>query len=110
METYDEQLKQAFGQFKAAGINELVLDLRTNAGGRISSADLIASLVVKKLNTNNVIHQDEWNATIKAKYLSVASPTKFTNQANNFYLNRLVVLTSNGAVSASELVINSLRP
>ncbi len=110
LETYDEQLKQVFGQFKAAGVNELVLDLRTNGGGRISSADLISSLVVKNLNTNNVIHQDEWNATIKAKYPSVATPTKFSNQPNNLNLNRLVVLTSNGTASASELVINSLRP
>ncbi len=110
LETYDEQLKQVFGQFKAAGINELVLDLRTNGGGRISSADLISSLVVKNLNTNNVIHQDEWNATIKAKYPSVTTPTKFTNQANNLNLNRLFVLTSNATASASELVINSLRP
>jgi C-terminal processing protease CtpA/Prc len=110
LETYDEQLKQVFGQFKTAGVNELVLDLRTNGGGRISSADLISSLVVKNLNINNVIHQDEWNATIKAKYPSVATPTKFTNQANNLNLTRLVVLTSNSTASASELVINSLRP
>jgi C-terminal processing protease CtpA/Prc len=110
LETYDDQLKQVFGEFKTAGVNELVLDLRSNGGGRISSADLISSLVVKNLNTNNVIHQDEWNATIKAKYPSVATPTKFTNQANNLNLNRLVVLTSNGTASASELVINSLRP
>ncbi|MFY7911702.1 MAG: S41 family peptidase [Emticicia sp.] len=110
LETYDEQLKQVFGQFKNAGVNELILDLRSNGGGRISSADLIASLVVKNLNTNNIIHQDEWNATIKAKYPSVATPTKFSNQPNNLNLNRLVVLTSNGTASASELVINSLRP
>lgn len=110
LETFDEQLKQVFGQFKTAGVNELILDLRTNGGGRISSADLISSLVVKNPNTNNVIHQDEWNENIKVKYPSVASPTKFTNQANNLNLNRLVVLTSNGTASASELVINSLRP
>ena len=110
LETFDEQLKQVFGQFKTAGVNELILDLRTNGGGRISSADLISSLVVKNLNINNVIHQDEWNATIKAKYPSVATPTKFSNQPNNLNLNRLFVLTSNSTASASELVINSLRP
>lgn len=110
LETYDEQLKQVFGQFKTAGVNELVLDLRTNGGGRISSADILSSLIVKNLNTNNVIHQDEWNETIKAKYPSVATPKKFSNQPNNLNLNRLIVLTSNNTASASELVINSLRP
>jgi C-terminal processing protease CtpA/Prc len=107
---YEDKLKQVFAEFKTKGVNELVLDLRINGGGLISTADLLSSLIVKNPNTNNVIHQDEWNANIKAKYPSVATPTKFTIQTNNLNLNRLVVLTSNGTASASELIINSLRP
>ncbi|CAH0995793.1 hypothetical protein EMA8858_01920 [Emticicia aquatica] len=108
---YDAKLKTIFGEFKAQGVNELILDLRLNGGGYISSADLISSLIVKNLNTNNIIHQDEWNANITKKYTSYSTPTKFSNQANNLgTLNRLFVLTSNGTASASELVINSLRP
>lgn len=107
---YDEKLKQVFAEFKTKGVNELVLDLRTNGGGLIASADLLSSLIVKNPNANNVIHQDEWNANVKAKYPTVSNPTKFTVQANNLNLDRLVVLTSNGTASASELVINSLRP
>lgn len=107
---YDNKLKTVFGELKAKGINELVLDLRMNGGGSIASADLLSSLIVKNLNTNNIIHQDEWNANIKAKYPSVVSPTKFSNQPNNVGVNRLFVLTSNGTASASELIINSLRP
>ena len=91
-------------------MNELVLDLRLNGGGLISSADLLSSLIVKNPNANNVIHQDEWNANIKVKYPTLSNPTKFTVQPNNLNLDRLVVLTSNGTASASELVINSLRP
>lgn len=109
--TYDEKLKQVFGEFKTKGVNELVLDLRTNGGGSVASADLLSSLIVKNLNTNNVTHRDEWNANITKKYPSVANPTKFSAQPNNLgSLNRLFVLTSNGTASASELIINSLRP
>ena len=108
---YDTKLKTAFGELKAKGINELVLDLRTNGGGSIASADLLSSLIVKNPNANNVIHKDEWNANIAKKYPSVVNPTKFTVQPNNIgTLNRLIVLTSNGTASASELIINSLRP
>lgn len=108
---YDTKLKSVFGEFKAKGVNELVLDLRTNGGGSVSSADILSSLIVKNLNTNNVTHKDEWNANITKKYPSVATPTKFSNQANNLgTLNRLIVLTSNGTASASELIINTLRP
>ena len=108
---YDTKLKTAFGELKAKGINELVLDLRTNGGGSIASADLLSSLIVKNPNINNVIHKDEWNANIAKKYPSVVNPSKFTIQPNNIgTLNRLIVLTSNGTASASELIINSLRP
>ncbi len=61
---YDDKLKQVFGEFKTKGVNELVLDLRTNGGGLIASADLLSSLIVKNPNANNVIHQDEWNANV----------------------------------------------
>ncbi len=109
--TYDSKLKQVFGEFKSKGINELILDFRMNGGGSVSSADLISSLVVKNPNTNNVIHRDQWNTTITQKYPSVANPTKFSAQANNLgNLDRVFVLTSNNTASASELVINSLRP
>ncbi|AFK01807.1 peptidase S41 [Emticicia oligotrophica DSM 17448] len=110
LDTYDEALKQAFAQFKAAGVNEFVLDLRMNGGGRISSADLLSSLLVKNPSVNNVIHRDEWNSAVVAKYPSVSTPTKFTLEPNNLNLGRLFVLTSNGTASASELVINGLRP
>lgn len=108
---YDTKLKSVFGEFKAAGVNELVLDLRTNGGGSVASADILSSLIVKNLNTNNITHSDQWNANITKKYPTVANPTKFSNQANNLgTLNRLFVLSSTGTASASELIINSLRP
>ncbi len=108
---YDTKLKSVFGEFKNKGVNELVLDLRTNGGGSVASADILSSLIVKNLNTNNITHSDEWNANITKKYPSVANPTKFSNQPNNLgTLNRLFVLASTGTASASELIINSLRP
>lgn len=109
--TFDNNLRQVFGEFKSKGVNELVLDLRLNPGGYISSADLMASLIVKNLNTNNVIHSDEWNANVSKDRPGYLAPTKFKDEANNLgTLNRLFVLTSTGTASASELVINGLRP
>lgn len=108
---FDDKLKQVFGELKAVGVNELVIDLRTNGGGSVATADLLSSLIVKNLNTNNITHKDEWNANITKKYPSLVNPTKFSNQPNNLgSLNRLFVLTSNGTASASELIINTLRP
>lgn len=109
--SFDANLRQVFGEFKSKGVNELVLDLRLNPGGFISSADVLSSLIVKNLNTDNVIHSDQWNANITKDKPSYTTPTKFRNEPNNLgTLNRLYVLTSNGTASASELVINGLRP
>ena len=108
---FDSNLRQVFAEFKSKGVNELVLDLRINGGGAISSADVLASLIVKNLNTNNVIHYDEWNAYITKDKPEYTTPTKFRNEPNNLgTLNRLYVLTSTGTASASELIINSLKP
>lgn len=109
--TFDSNLRQVFGEFKSKGVNELVLDLRLNPGGYISSADILASLIVKNLNTDNVLHSDQWNANVTKDRPAYTTPTKFKNEANNLgTLTRLYVLTSTGTASASELVINGLRP
>ncbi|WP_259014385.1 S41 family peptidase [Emticicia fluvialis] len=109
--SFDANLRQVFSEFKSKGVNELVLDLRVNGGGYISSADVLSSLIVKNLNTDNVIHYDQWNANVTAKYPLYSTPSKFRNEPNNLgTLNRLFVLTSTGTASASELVINGLRP
>jgi len=109
--TFDANLRQVFADFKSKGVNELVLDLRLNPGGYISSADILASLIVKNLNTDNVIHSDQWNANVTKDRPSYTTPTKFRNEPNNLgTLNRLYVLTSTGTASASELIINGLRP
>lgn len=108
---FDDSLRKVFGEFKSKGVNELVLDLRLNPGGYISSADVLSSLIVKNLNVNNIIHSDQWNANVLKDRPAYGNPTKFRNEANNLgTLNRVFVLTSTGTASASELVINGLRP
>ena len=65
---YDNQLRKIFGDFKAAGVNELVLDLRFNPGGYISSATTLASLVVKDLTSNKIFFKDQYNSKYQAYF------------------------------------------
>lgn len=113
---YDNQLRSIFADFKAAGVNELVLDLRFNPGGYISSATTLASLIVNNLTTNKVFFKDQYNS----KYQTYFAKQYGSNIFNNYFsieknnignnLNRVFVLTSNGTASSSELVINGLKP
>lgn len=111
LSAYDKDLRTTFADFKAKGVNEFILDLRLNGGGYISSAVTLSSLLVKNLSADNVMYRDEWNQNIMKQYAASSFIKKFTNESSNLgTLSRVYVLTSSGSASASELVINSLKP
>jgi carboxyl-terminal processing protease len=113
---YDNKLRQIFADFKAQGVNELVLDLRFNPGGYVSSAETLASLVVKNGSDSKIFYKEKWNDKYttywEKKNGATALNYYFSNETNNIgsNLSRVFVLTSNGTASASELVINGLKP
>lgn len=106
LETSKTELEAAFAQLAAEDISELVLDLRYNGGGRISIARDLASYIAGNGKTDKAF------ATYKpnAKYESFTSSLSFIDMANALTLNRVYVLQSSSTCSASELVVNSLRP
>lgn len=99
-------LTDAFAALKAAGANELVLDLRYNGGGLVDVAVHLASLIGGSRTSGqvmlNYIHNDKIGPQLNKS-------TRFTNPDNALNLQRLVVITTRSSASASELVINSLR-
>jgi carboxyl-terminal processing protease len=112
----DAAVRAAFKKFKDEGVNELVLDFRYNGGGFVSSSNIISSLAVKNLKPGSLMSRQEWNAAItkqqKDRYGASVFDTFFLNEANNIgnNLNRVYVITSKSTASASELVINNLKP
>jgi len=107
VEPSTEALNNAFAALKAAGVTELVLDLRYNGGGLVDVAVHLASLI-GGTRTNgqvllNYVHNDKIGP-VRDKTVRFANPEQALN------LQRLVVITTHGSASASELVINSLRP
>jgi carboxyl-terminal processing protease len=113
---YDNELRQVFANFKSQGVNELVVDLRFNSGGYISSAETLASLIGKNISSSKIFYKEQWNDKYMQywqKNLSAnALNYPFLDEASNIggNLNRVFVLTSNATASASELVINGLKP
>lgn len=100
-------LSDAFDALSQAGISELVLDLRYNGGGLVDIAVHLSSLIGGALtagqpfatfahNRRNAYR----NETLRFAESSGPAPT----------LSRLIVITSRSSASASELVINGLRP
>ena len=118
---YDELLMNTLARIKAKGATEMVLDLRYNGGGAVSTALALASALVKDRDTRNVLVTAEYNDLVhteyKRKYGADYNKDYFLNKVEGtsieiptMNLNRLYVLVTGGSASASELIINGLRP
>ncbi|WP_374959634.1 S41 family peptidase [Gilvibacter sp.] len=115
---FDEQLNDAFGQFAADGITDLVLDLRYNPGGSVLTAITLSSLITGQF-TGEIFTTEEWNSDNQA-FFEANDPERLINRfinetrngsaLNSLNLNQAYVLTTRRSASASELVINGLDP
>ncbi len=117
--TYDNEMSQIISQFKAQGVKHLVLDLRYNGGGYVSSAVNLASLIGRGVDNSKIFYKNEYNPDVQKEILNDPRygedflTTKFVNKPENIgnqLTGKLIVLVSGGTASASELVINGLRP
>jgi len=99
-------LNAAFHTLREAGAEELVLDLRYNGGGLLSVAQHLGGLIGGEATNDQVFvelfHND--------KQQSRNSVLRFQRPAEAIGFTRLVAITTRGSASASESVINGLRP
>lgn len=115
---YDEELNNAFTDFKSKGVNELVLDLRYNGGGSVRTATDLASMITGQF-PDEVFMKEEWNEKYQT-FFEQNDPQSLLNTFNtelrtgtaisSLNLNRVFVLTTSSSASASELIINGLKP
>ena len=64
---YDPQLNDAFAQFKADGVTELVLDLRYNGGGSVRTATDLSAMITGQF-AGEIFTKEEWNADYEAYF------------------------------------------
>ncbi|UCE92732.1 MAG: peptidase S41, partial [Flavobacteriaceae bacterium] len=120
-DSYNDELNAVFADFKASGIDELVLDLRFNSGGSGLATTYLGSMIYAQAG-NGIMYETKFNS----KHSQFNSADRFedvlqiqntelevvgeepVNRLNT--LNRLYVLTTGSTASASELVINGLLP
>jgi len=105
--TYNE-LNLAFESFANQGVSDMILDLRYNGGGMVNVANHLSSMIGGDHLSDKAFVRYEYNkkrATDNNKTLLFNDDVPF-----NLNLNRLVTICTRFSASASELVINSLKP
>lgn len=101
-----DALTDAFDFFASEGANELVVDLRYNGGGFVSLAQHLCNLIAPAGAKGKVMFSERWNE----RYSSFNETINFDNSPAKLNLSRMVFITTSATASASELVINSMRP
>lgn len=127
---YDLELNEIMGRFSTDNINELVIDLRYNSGGMMSSAIRLGSMLVPSPSNDKVFSYTEYNDNLTEYFNSDEYKDKYSNNPFTEYfvtaininaqtrpihnisnrINRIYFLTGRATASASEMVINGLKP
>ena len=109
---------QILQELKSKSITELVLDLRYNGGGDVSSATALSIILAPNIQSNNLFIKFEGNANggnVDQSFLQAlqSNESKVSFEAlRNAHpsISRIYVLCGNRTASASELIINNLKP
>jgi hypothetical protein len=99
-------LNTAFTDLQTAGANELVLDLRYNGGGLVSVAQHLGGLI-GGVRTNGEVFVEYFHNDKNQSRNTVA---RFADPPAALDLPRVVMITTRASASASEAMVNSLRP
>lgn len=100
------ELKAVLSSFETAGINELIVDLRYNGGGDVDTQTMLANALAPTSVTRSSVmfsyqHNQklaQWNETIRFA------------KTGSLNLSRIFFITTSSSASASELLINNLKP
>ena len=102
---YDDDLAAAMADLKAAGVTDLILDLRSNGGGSVNSSIKLASMIL------DASYAGKTYAKLKRNPLNPYGDDEclLTEQATNLGIKHLYIIATGSTASASEMVIAGLR-
>lgn len=101
----EDELKAAFSTFRAQGVSRLVIDLRYNGGGLLRTAALLGSLIEAEAAGQPLIVE-----TYNDQHPDLNRQRLMFETQEGINASHVVFLTTGRTASASEQVINGLRP
>ena len=99
------ELDDIFNEFESSNIQKLILDLRYNGGGSISVAEYLANYLIQADDNGKVLYKlfHNSNQTLNNKSYSLS-------KLGTLNIDELIVLSTESTASASELILNGLKP
>jgi C-terminal processing protease CtpA/Prc len=102
----EQALRDAFASFRAAGVTQVIVDLRYNGGGLVSVAELMGNLLGGNRATSDVFAR----VTFRPEKSVENETAYFAPQPQSVSPTRVAFIGGGGTASASELVINAFIP
>lgn len=96
---------RVFNKFSAAGITNLIVDLRYNGGGYVDLQAQLANYLITSHAEGSVMMKQIYNSNH-----SNENSTILFNKTGLLQLNKIYFIVSRSTASASELLINNLKP
>jgi carboxyl-terminal processing protease len=106
IDTAKIELDEVFNNFISAGVNEVIVDMRYNGGGSVDVAEYLAGWLIGKTHGNQPFVNFRHNANLHNRDTTLNVPLN----ANGLSLNRVFFIGTRNTASASELVINGVKP
>ena len=97
--------QRIFSRFSQEGVGDMIVDLRYNGGGYVAVQNKLANYLVPAAGNGALMMKQEYNNSNK-QYNS----STFFSKLGSLNPGRIFFIVSNNTASASELLINNLKP
>lgn len=101
----NNEFQRIFTRFSRENVSDIVIDLRYNGGGYVHVQEKLANYLVNGTANDNVMMNQEFND----KYKTLNNSTRY-KKLGSVNLNRIFFIVSKSTASASELLVNNLKP
>ena len=101
----NNEFARVFSKFSSQNVSDIVVDLRYNGGGYVSVQERLANYLITSSANNNIMMKQQYND----KHSNYNSTTYF-KKTGSLNLGRIFFIVTSGTASASELLINNLKP
>jgi carboxyl-terminal processing protease len=106
-----QRLREAFAKLREEGAGELILDLRYNGGGSVLVARDLASLIAGPRGGWEMFAHLRFNEKRPGNGIQLRfNPAATADGTPHPGFDRVIVIASGATASASELLVNGLRP